>query len=56
MNTKEIYSLKLAKHLTNLGFKPIKLGKNPKKPEFDTWIFENTPELRLAMFEYNCNR
>lgn len=55
MKTKEIFSLKLAVYLRRRGFKIIKTGVNPKKPEFDTWFFNNTPELKNAIDDYMDN-
>ncbi len=52
---KEIYSMKLATYLRKLGFKIEAVEVNPYKPEFNMWLFKDTPELRDAMYKYNKN-
>lgn len=57
MDTKEIYSLKLAVYLRKQGFEIVDTGVNRYKPEFNTWFFEDTDELEQAMTDYmNCIR
>ncbi|MBM6776039.1 hypothetical protein H7U34_01915 [Collinsella tanakaei] len=51
-----VYSLKLARQLKKHGFEPIGLGQNPEKQEFVTWIFEDSPELEMAIFNYTSAR
>lgn len=46
-----IYMPRLAAALRSLGFKIIKVTPNIKKPQFDVYWFENTPELRAAIPE-----
>ena len=50
--TKKIYTRKLAIYLRNKGFKIVGIECNPYKPEFDVWLFEDTPELGEAMCDY----
>ena len=49
MNTKTIYTRKLAYELRKLGFKIIRTDPNPYKPELDMYIFEDTLEFQEAM-------
>ena len=49
---KEIYSMKMATYLRKLGFKIESVEVNPYKPEFNMWLFKDTPELRVAMYNY----
>lgn len=49
---KEIYSMKMATYLRRLGFKIESVEVNPYKPEFNMWLFKDTPELRVAMYNY----
>ena len=49
---KEIFSRKMAVYLRRLGFKIVSVEVNPYKPEFDMWIFKDTPELRNAMSNF----
>lgn len=54
MKTKEIYSRKMAMYLRNKGFELVDMGVNPNRPDFSTFIFEDSPELRKEMFEYSA--
>lgn len=49
MKERVIYSKRMAAELRGLGFKIKRVGVNPHKPQFDTWIFEETPELLEAL-------
>ena len=44
-----IYMPYVAAALRDLGFKLIKTTANIKKPQFDVYWFEDTPELRAAI-------
>ena len=46
LDTKIIYSLKVATKLIALGHQPVGTMANPMKPEFTCWIFEVTPEFQ----------
>lgn len=49
MQYKVIYMPWIAAQLREQGFKLLKTGINPHKPQFDTYIFEETPELLEAL-------
>lgn len=51
IKTKAIRSRKVAFQLRKMGFKIIGTSPNRFKPEFDVYIFENTPELQEALNE-----
>ena len=44
-----IYMPRVAAALRDLGFKLIKTTANIKKPQYDVYWFEDTPELRAAV-------
>jgi hypothetical protein len=44
-----IYMPRVAAALRDLGFKLIKTTANTKKPQYDVYWFEDTPELRTAI-------
>ena len=44
-----IYMPRLAAALREMGFKIIKVTPNIKKPQYDVYWFEDTPELRQAL-------
>lgn len=44
-----IYMPKLAAALRDMGFKLIKVSANIKKPQYDVYWFEDTPELHEAI-------
>lgn len=48
----KIYSMKMATYLRRLGFEIEAVDVNPFKPEFDVWLFADTPEIREAMNRY----
>ena len=51
MNTKLyiIYMPRIAAALRELGFKIVKVSTNIKKPQYDVYWFEDTPELHKAI-------
>lgn len=49
MQVKVIYMPWVAAQLREQGFKLLKTGVNPHKPQYDTYIFEETPELLEAL-------
>lgn len=52
MNKNELYIIympRVAAALRELGFKLIKVTPNYKKPQYDVYWFENTPELQKAI-------
>ena len=44
-----IYMPRIAAALRELGFKIIKVSPNIKKPQYNVYWFENTPELHEAL-------
>ena len=44
-----IYSKRLALELRLKGFKILRTGVNPNYPQFDTYIFEDSHELQMAI-------
>lgn len=52
MNTKIVYTTKLANYLDSLGFKCIRTELNIKNPAFKVFVFEDTPELRATIESY----
>lgn len=50
-----VYMPRIAAQLRREGFKILYLGVNDKKPQYDTYIFEDTIELRKA-FEKIVNQ
>ena len=55
MQYKVIYMPWIAAQLREQGFKLLKTGVNPHKPQFDTYIFEETPEFLKAFDEVLTN-
>lgn len=49
MKERTIYSRRMAYQLRKLGFRIIRLDVNPHRPQFDSWVFEETPELLAAL-------
>lgn len=49
MVEKVIYMPWIAAALREQGFKLLRTGVNPRKPQFDTYVFEETPELLEAL-------
>lgn len=44
-----VYSKRLALELRLKGFKILRTGVNPNHPQFDTYIFEDSHELQMAI-------
>ena len=44
-----IYMPRIAAALRDMGFKLIKTTANTKKPQYDVYWFEDTPEFRAAI-------
>lgn len=53
---KIIYTKKLALALRKQGFKIIDVVPDENKPQFDNYIFEETPELLEAITNYTNNQ
>lgn len=45
-----VYTKKLAFMLRTMGFKFIRTGINENFPQYNTYIFEDTPELRKVFY------
>lgn len=43
-----IYTRRIAYQLRLQGFKIIRTEVNPNFPQYDTYVFENSPELQKA--------
>lgn len=54
--TKKIFTRKLAVYLRERGFKIVDTEVNFRHPQFDVYVFEDTPELTEAILEYNANK
>lgn len=52
MNTKPVYTLKMARYLIDRGFEPVETRPNPKDLHKDVWLFQRTHELEAACDEY----
>ncbi len=46
-----VYMPRIAAALRDLGFSIVKISANIKKPQYDVYWFEDTPELRAAIPE-----
>lgn len=44
-----VYTLKMTRYLTELGFRYKKVVQDVKNPQYMNWIFEGTPELFEAI-------
>jgi len=56
MTQRRIYTLKLADYLTKKGFNYISIVQDLVRPGLKNWLFEDTPELELAIQEYKKMR
>ena len=50
---KKIFSKKLAIYLRNKGFRIVDTEVNYKYPQYDVYVFEETPELNQAILNYS---
>lgn len=48
MSEKIIYTRWLAYELRRQGFPIVRVEVNPNKPQFDCWVFAETPEFIAA--------
>lgn len=55
MKEKTVYTRWLANELIKAGFPAVRVEQNPDKPDFDCWVFAETPEFKLA-FANTANR
>lgn len=51
-----VYTIALARYLTNKGFQILRTAQDVKKPEFMNWFFANTDELQKAIKQYTIDR
>ena len=51
MQEKIIYTKRLAYELRKQGYPIVRVEVNPNKPQFDCWVFEETPELIQALIK-----
>lgn len=51
MNTKTIYTNKMAYELRKRGFKILEVIPDANKPQFDNYVFEDTEALHKAIDE-----
>lgn len=56
MKEKKVFTKKMALYLRQHGFEIIKTEPNTYKPQFDVYIFYDTPELAAAITEYTNKR
>ena len=49
---KQIFSLRLAGYLMFNGFRIKRIHHNLKETDKDVYLFDDTPELEIAMLEY----
>lgn len=49
---KIIYTRKLMEYLRVLGFEVVKIIPDLHRPEFDNWVFNDSPELEEAIISY----
>ena len=52
METKRIYTRRMAQHLIDAGFRAIRQVQSSKDIKRSVWIFEDTPELEVACAKY----
>ena len=55
MEEKIVYTRRIANQLIRMGFPVVRVEQNPKKPEFDCWVFKITPDFKVA-FSNVANR
>ena len=48
-NVKVIYSLRIHVALQQMGIKYLTEMKNPKNAQLNCWVYEETPDLKLAL-------
>ena len=49
MNEYIVFSKRLAKTLVNMGFELLRTEPNRERPQYDVFVFENTPILRSSI-------
>lgn len=56
MKLYRVYTLSMLFHLTELGFHYVSIVQDIKKPNYNNWMFEDTPELRQAITDFTNSR
>lgn len=51
-NEYRVYTIRLARYLTDKGFNINRTTQDVKRPDYFNWYFDNTPELVKAIEEY----
>lgn len=51
-----IYSRKLAYHLRTCGFRILSTQPNPRYPQYDCYLFLDTPDLHQAISLYQQSK
>ena len=51
-----IYSKWLANALRNQGFRLLRSEPNPKRPQYDCWVFQDNTDLQIAISYMTRNR
>lgn len=52
MNEYRVYTIRLARYLTERNFKIVRTVQDVKFPKFVNWMFEYSRELEAAIEEY----
>lgn len=52
MPTYRVFTMRLCRYLCDQGFKYIAIEPHRRRPEFNTWVFEETNELLRAVDAY----
>ena len=52
-NVKKIFTRKVALYLRQRGFKIVGTEPNYKHPEYDVYMFLDSPQLQAAITDYN---
>lgn len=56
LKEKTIFTRRMALYLRQNGFSIIRTEPNRQKPEFDVYIFNDTPQLQQAITEYTRSK
>lgn len=52
MKTFTCKRLRLCGYLIDRGFMPVKTLPDKRNPVYSVWLFEETPELTVALYQY----
>ena len=56
MNEYRVYTIRLARYLTERNFRITRTVQDIKSPKYINWMFEYSPELVAAIEEYEKER